>query len=470
MPNNNSDDDDDDDDLFGGGSDSDDTAELIQQSKQGGGKPKHKPKPAKKPAAPKKKPDKPAGGLFDSDSSDDSDDDEDSDDAKATALLSKQQRMEALAAKKTQGQQKAPTNNNKTDTGYASGGSIDSADIQRTKDDDDFLDTTNEDADGVRALYAEQNFDDDDEEAAPKRKKKTKRRRDGQGTAEPDNPVDAVMQRMKKKKKQKKGKEELEDEVKVLLSTMDAAAESDRVALSEGRPGMERLKIHRQVFETLNQTGEFQTLLLEFDGLSTCKRWIELLPNGQLNNLTITTKMLDAVGKLPISSDDLKRSGFGKTVMSIGKHSQLPTSQKAVIRTLVERWTRPILKKSGTLKDYDPSKRRQHRSPASASATTTTSRSSSDSKQDDVASLIAKGKRSKPVGTQRVQVPFGKGFDFTIRPADRASSAATSAAANNNNNSGGVRKQLQKRMVEKSRAVGKNQRSANVSVEGRATK
>lgn len=433
---------DDDEGLFD--SDSDDTAELIKNSKVASAQEK------KAPAKKKKE----EGGLFDSDEDDDSDDG-------GFGGSSKKQRMEALAAKKKRqigGSSKKKKGKSAEKDGFASDGSYDSEDFQRTKDDDDFIDKSG-DADGVNELYAEQNFNDDE---IPDKKKKKKKRRAVDGAVEPDNPVDLVIERMKKKKKIKKGRVEIEEEVKLFLNKMDTAAEDDRIAREEGRPGTNRLKIHREVFETMNQQGEFQTLLLEFDLLSVCKRWIEPLPNGQLNNLTIVTKMLEAVGKLPVSSSDLKRSGFGKTLMVIGKNSKLPADLKAVIRSLVEKWTRPILKKSGTLKDYDPSRRNRGTPPSAASLPAARSPDT-----QNVASLIAKGKKAKPMGTQRVQVPYGKGFDFHIRPADRS---VTQKPLGGETMGGDVRKQLKKRMVEKSRTVGKNQRSANVSVEGRKTK
>jgi transcription factor SPN1 len=90
----------------------------------------------------------------------------------------------------------------------------------------------------------------------------------------------------------------------------------------------------------------------------------------------------------------------------------------------------------------------------------------------DATSLIA-GKASKGqsqgVG-DRVSVPFSKGFQFTIRPANKVDEDTKSLMESKKVKSGGVMEKLNKSMIEKARPLAKNQRSQNMSINGTAAK
>ena len=63
--------------------------------------------------------------------------------------------------------------------------------------------------------------------------------------------------------------------------------------------------------------------------------------------------------------------------------------------------------------------------------------------------------------------PYSKGFQFTVRPTARNMEKSPDKGQGKGQEARG---NLAKRMMEKNRAVSKNQRSANISIEGRATK
>jgi hypothetical protein len=60
-----------------------------------------------------------------------------------------------------------------------------------------------------------------------------------------------------------------------------------------------------------------------------------------------------------------------------------------------------------------------------------------------------------------------KGFQFTVRPTGRTAEKSPDKGGAKGQE---ARDNLKKRMLEKSRAVSKNQRSVNISIEGRASK
>jgi transcription factor SPN1 len=490
-----------DNDMF---ADSDDTDELIASTKSKSSKKDNKPD---------------ADNAFDSDS----DDDEPISKRKKTnstpsSSLSKKERLEALAKKRNIDEPvKSRRNENKSksktadaprkkeadDAGYDSGDTYDSGDFQRTKEDDDFIDTTGEDKDALAELYAEQHFGDerpDIEGGGLKKKKKRQVRYDSDdpdnvgknADLEPDNPIMAAVHRMKKKKNVKKGLSEMEEEIRTFLGRMEMAAEEDEQMISEKKPAIKKLSMLNEVCDMLTKR-DMQRLLLDLDLLTVCKRWVQPLPNGTLGNVTVRQRIMEAIGNMTgesgITATDLKRSEFGKVVMILFKHRSETPNMKRQLKVLIEQWSRPIFQKSGNMKDLDRVTRgesglaalsRQHlmteRQQTQASGPKGTGTTMAGRAGGDLNALIAgtaAGSKKLEAGVNRVRVPYSKGFAFQVRPSDRVSGGSDDAKRSRGNSTGGggdTRTNLIKRMSEKGKPVGKNQRSANISVEGRATK
>ena len=502
--------------------DSDDTAELIAQSTATTTTKKKAP-----PAESKKAAAAAAAAKQDDDSDDDDDDDDDaglfdsdSEDEEVAAAakkrktlqhtaapkpLSKRERLEALAKQRQRKdavgddddddvvvsggvvdsvptRQKNKDDSAKKGDGYESEDTYDSGDFQRTKEDDDFLDTTGEDAEAVQELYAEQRFDDE-RPVGPKKKKR--RYRDDEaieddGDVEPDNPIMAAVHRMKRKKRQKKSFTEVEDQCKEFLGRMEMAAENDEQAVSERRPALEKLSMLNEVVDTLTRR-DMQRMLLDLDLLIVCRRWIQPLPNGTLGNVTVRQKLLTAIGNMTgengISANDLKRSELGKTVMVLYKHRAETPAMKRQLKALIEQWSRPIFQKSGNMRDLE----RVHASRGEGGLAalsrqrvlqTAQSAQKSATNDQDLDSLIASGKQKSggESGINRVRVPFSKGFSYSVRPSARDDSNSDRRMARPGTSTKDTRGKLSKRMVAKGRKVSKNQRSANISIEGRPTK
>lgn len=524
---------DNDDDLF---ADSDDTAELIGNSppvpkkaatkKLGGGggaaKRKRNEGKAKIPDADDNDDDSDdddsddGKGLFDSDDSDDDDAPAKKPAAKkakkvAKKPMTKRERMEALQKKKRMAsgiddskpaarsrrdpsEKKAPkTDGNESD----SGDSYNSAEFQLNEDDRNFIDTEGDDADALNELYSEQHFDDrrgeaeEDMEYSKKGRKGGGRgsggRKGGNDTldttsanADLDNPIMAAVHKMKKKKREQKKLTELEEEAKEFMDAMERAAEEDEVAVKERRPATKRLAMINTVVDTFTNR-EITRVLLDLDVLSICKRWIKPLPNGSLGNVTVRQKMLDAIanmtGEAGITPADLKRSEFGKVVMSLYMHKSETPAMKRKLKALIEQWSRPIFQKSGNMRDLErvhsgrgeggiagiSRLQMQEKSRAESATKGPAVRGS----RKNIASLIKSGKeKGGAAGMSRVRVPYSKGFQYTVRPTARTDLQSPG----DKGGKGEVRGNLSKRMMEKGRAVAKNQRSANISIEGRATK
>lgn len=458
-------------------------------------------------------------------------DDSDDDGGTSGRKLSKRERMEALRAKKIQMEGGTVGNEPSLkaavddgagrkkkkqpgEDGYDSGDSYGSETFVRTKEDDDFIDNEGEDPDSLRELYAEQHFDDErgdgtDSEDERARKKAGKGGKGGRkkkgpdalsdedldGDEVPDNPIMAAVHKMKKKKKKPKKLSELEDEAKDFLTRMQAAADEDDAAVKERRPATKKLAMLNETLDVLARK-DLTRPLLDMDLLMVAAAWVRPLPNGQLGTVTVRSKLLQAIGKMNgengITAGDLKRSNFGKVVMSLFMHKSETPDLKRQHKALIEQWSRPIFQKSGNMRDLE--KVQESRGAASSGGIAGIARAQAMARSrgaaegsaaaaaaagpfdgqggergKDLSSIIARGSGgTRDLGNNRVRVPFSKGFQYSVRPSDKSGSVqdkrtyVTSVKDN--------REALHKKMLDKSRPVSKNQRSANISIEGRPTK
>ena len=450
-------------------------------------------------------------GLFD-------DSDEEGGGTPAKKPLSKRERMEALTKKKRAEQQqqnqqqqqsrsravsKVPNANSKgsgegaKNSGYESEDSYNSAEYVRTQEDNDFIDTEGDDADAVAELYAEQHFDDDEQgEAMEERKKKKSikgagsdrgrsERSELEAEADEDNPILQAVKKMARKKRVQKKFSELEEEAKPFLARMEQAADEDEEAITQRRPALKKLAMLNEVCDTLARRDMVRPLL-DLDVLAICKRWIQPLPNGNLGNVTVRNRLLQAIslmtGENGITAHDLKRSEFGKVVMTLYMHKDETPAMKRQLKGLIDQWSRPIFQKSGNMRDLERVQqsrgssgisqisRQQQMEQAKVSVNPVKS-AHRGGKDQDLSSLIASGSKGKSEsGVNRVRVPYSKGFQFSVRPQNRVAGVVDKRRQAPPTASLDARGKIGKRMTEKGRAVSKNVRSANVSIEGRAAK
>jgi len=413
------------------------------------------------------------------------------------------------------------------DKGYASGDSYDSVDIKRTKDDDDFIDAADEDPDALKELYSEQHFDDErpdeyDSEEEKKMKKQSAAARKGGGAgldkitlsddeggegASASNALKAAVRRMQRKKKEKKNLNDLQEEGTEFLKRMEEAADVDYTSIAKKRPAVKRLAMLQEVMDMLARK-DMVRVLLELDLLSVCKRWIQPLPNGTLGNVTLRRRILEAIcsmtGENGVTSSDLKNSGFGKVVMTLYMHKNETPEMKKMLKGAIEQWSRPIFQKSGNMRDLEraqaargmaetgslvgiaraqrfESKQEERRRSGEGRGSGTNADVRRGKTADDLEHIITKGSKAAiEIGNNRVRVPYSKGFQYSVRPENRKGnvsdkrnlvSAKAAAAVGGGGMASEKRDALSKRMIEKNRKTNKQtQRSANISIEGRAVK
>jgi len=485
--------------------DSDDEATgLFDSDEEGDDNDNDDSSPKKKLAAKKKAPKKKAGGK----------------------PMTKREKMEALRAKKraANGEDEKPKRKGdkkkssdpdaEKEKGYNSGNSYDSgAEYVRNKDDDDFIDVEGEDEEVVKEYYREQQFDDerpegyysDDEDEGGRKKGRGgkssgSKRKAGPDTlsaadkADEDNPMMQAVNRMKKKKKVVRTFEEVKDLAQEFVASMDNAADHDDIAMQEKRVPLSKLKMLSKAVEIMTKV-DMMRPLLEADVLVAIKRWIKPMRNGSLGNVTVRQRLLECISKMTgengIDTDDLKRSEFGKLAMVLYKHKKETPQIKKILRGLIEQWSRQIFKKSGDMRDLQSaqtSRRREgglaaisrayavanEEEEAAVAAAARSKKRSNSSKRGlmeggDLGDVISNGvKQGRDTGKNRVRIPYSKGFQYTVRPSDVTGDVSDKKTRISTVKE--ARGSLHKRMLEKTRPVSKNSRSANISIEGRVAK
>merc|ERR1711862_945766 len=63
-------------------------------------------------------------------------------------------------------------------------------------------------------------------------------------------------------------------------------------------------------------------------------------------------------GENGIMPSDLKRSDFGKTIMTLYMHRSETPPMKRQLKALIEQWSRPIFSKSGNMRDLQHANKR----------------------------------------------------------------------------------------------------------------
>lgn len=243
------------------------------------------------------------------------------------------------------------------DTERVSGDEYDSGDdVQRTAEDDRFIDEDDELAD-VAGEYAEEEqvFDDERPDDYGKGKGKSKSAGRGSssegGSRKSADPFSETLESMKKPKAALMSEGEKDRITERLLHRMHDAFIKDEALFKQGEPAVYKL----QMLRTVQQMVAVKTLqhnLLEKDILGALKDWIEPKRDAgkTLPSLTVRTAIYEMLAKLPCQTDHLKRTEgdkkpIGYTILALRKHKQETPENKRALKELMEKWCRPVFRK-----------------------------------------------------------------------------------------------------------------------------
>eukprot|EP00941_MAST-03F_sp_MAST-3F-sp1_P002900 g2900.t1 len=233
--------------------------------------------------------------------------------------------------------------------------------MERTKEDDDFIDNEDDDED-VMAEYANQKQefhddeqDDDFEDNRGEGGKNRRRKRNVDDIFDVDESEMNVVERLELKKKRSRIKkkklteEEKEDVAKRILYKLEEAADRDMEALKSKQPGTNKIKALKWALAALGRR-ENQETLLSFNLCGVLEKWITPLPDGSLPSLDVRCRMYTLLASLPINKEHLTNSSLGKVVMRLFRHPKETAKNKRALQLLIESWMRPVFQKTNNYK------------------------------------------------------------------------------------------------------------------------
>ena len=301
--------------------------------------------------------------------------------------------------------------------------------VVRTKEDDDFLDNDEDDQELIREYERDnQKFDDERPDAFRGNSQSvggSKVRKvnggGGIGMIDPNtsNPFEQTLLALKKNKAAEMTDAKKKDIACDILSTMNKAAEDDRQLYQQGLPAVKKLQM-LQKMERAVTTKSIQEMLLECDLLSVLKSWIEPMNKTVLAGLTVRIGVYDVLKKLPCTTEQLKRSKIGKTLMVLVKHKQETDENKRKIREIIDKWSRPIFGKSVDARNIDIRERLMHETSAERQRRADMIvKNTSKIKKEKSSTQFELGTGENEVvddGRGRARLPINHGLMFTVQP------------------------------------------------------
>lgn len=147
--------------------------------------------------------------------------------------------------------------------------------------------------------------------------------------------------RQKKRRKADFTEAEAADVARQMIQRMRDAAEEDDRARSEGRPAVAKLKLLNEACAEIGKPKWMHWYLRE-GVCDILARWLMILPGGTLPNMTIRTRMLQLMHKIPISIEHLHGTELGVRLVQLWHSSEELEENRALIRSLVQLLLRPV--------------------------------------------------------------------------------------------------------------------------------
>ncbi|ORM40674.1 Protein IWS1 -like protein A [Babesia sp. Xinjiang] len=162
---------------------------------------------------------------------------------------------------------------------------------------------------------------------------------------------DEVIKRVKERRKKnvQLTTEECQIYCRQLVERMIAAAADDVTAMKQGRPGLAKLKMINDISEFSKPA--WRNWCIAEGGAVALASWITPLPDGSLPNLSVRTKVLQMALLLPFQANDLRDNDLGRQIVALWKHPDECESNRILIRSIVQKWVRPMLGLASTYSD-----------------------------------------------------------------------------------------------------------------------
>lgn len=141
-----------------------------------------------------------------------------------------------------------------------------------------------------------------------------------------------------------------DDKIDFLKGKMIEAANLDVEKNSNGQIATEKLKLLREVMDTMSKA-DLAISILDNNLLEAVRLWLEPLPDASMPAYQIQKELINSLTTLPIKTDHLVASGIGKVLVFYQRSKRTEPTLKKIVDRLIGDWTRPILNKSDSYKD-----------------------------------------------------------------------------------------------------------------------
>lgn len=141
-----------------------------------------------------------------------------------------------------------------------------------------------------------------------------------------------------------------DDKIDFLKNKMIEAANLDVEKNSNGQIATEKLKLLREVIDTMSKA-DLAISILDNNLLEAVRLWLEPLPDASMPAYQIQKELIHSLTTLPIKTDHLVASGIGKVLVFYQRSKRTEPTLKKIVDRLIGDWTRPILNKSDSYKD-----------------------------------------------------------------------------------------------------------------------
>ncbi|CAG9530001.1 unnamed protein product [Cercopithifilaria johnstoni] len=133
-----------------------------------------------------------------------------------------------------------------------------------------------------------------------------------------------------------------DDQIKILIDAMKAAAKDDRHSNIERRPALQKRKMLPHV-KTMLIKHDLMEAIIDNGMMNVISEWLAPLPDKSLPALEIRTDLLKILQDFNrLEPGTLKQSGLGRAVMLLYKHPRETKENKALAARLISDWARPI--------------------------------------------------------------------------------------------------------------------------------
>ncbi|CAO3565167.1 unnamed protein product [Mortierella alpina] len=145
---------------------------------------------------------------------------------------------------------------------------------------------------------------------------------------------------------------ELDEGAQRFVAKMREAAFADIDAKTKNMSALAKVRMLESVKTQLNKSHVHNTFL-DNGILEAMREWLEPLRDGSLPSLDIIQDFMDILDILPIQTDHLVNSGVGRVVFFYTKvdESRITPTIKRKAESLVDKWSRPIIKLSQDYRD-----------------------------------------------------------------------------------------------------------------------